>query len=204
MTVLDLTRTAATDAGVRVRSKSGTAVTLSAGVSATVNSGDSIANSAGSMASDERPARLSRGAPLPFASNGASASAAVVAGALSDASTSSIMLGCYWLGADSEFPLDPTDARRSVRTAHGITTESGPALTNGGSMALAMCFGCTLPTGFSAATIYTEVGLSSDTFDVWRNTTSTGAGVVRRCTQQSVPINTMFAIPADVYSIYVA
>jgi hypothetical protein len=194
MTVLDLTAAGAIGAGVTVSSKTSTTVTLSSAVSSAVGSGDSIVFSTCAAASSEGPASNTSGSIISFAQATASWGTVLAWGEF-DALTSGNLINWDWLGNDPWFPFDCTLASPGVLTAYGITAGSSPTLANGAAVALTARFGGTLPTGLSSQTAYTVAGLSSDTFNVGTNTSSTGAGMVRQITQQPIAINVSFSIP---------
>ena len=111
----------------------------------------------------------------------------VIAWGIYDALTGGNLLAWDYLGNDPWYPFTCTSASPGVITAIGITAGSNPALANGAVVVLNAEYGGTIPTGLTAGTQYTVAGLSADTFNVSTNTSSTGSGMVRQITAQSVP-----------------
>jgi hypothetical protein len=189
MTVNDATTSGVIPTATTVVSKTSTTVTISNAVTGGgVLNGDTITFSAFAAASGQGPSTATSSAAVTFAQATASWGT-VVAWGIYDASTSGDLLEWDWLGNDPWYPCSITLASPGVITAIGITAGSSPALANGASVALTARFGGALATGLSSETIYTVAGLSADTFNVGVNTSSTGSGMVRQVTQQSIPNN---------------
>lgn len=201
MTVRDLTTPGAIGAAVTVSSTTSTTVVLSASVSSATGASDTIAFSVFPAATGAGPANITSGAAVSFPQATASWGT-VLAWGVYDAATSGNLLYWDWLGNDPWFPFDCTSASPGVLTAYGITSGSSPALANGASVAVTARFGGTLPTGLSSETAVTVAGLSSDTFNVGVNTSSTGSGMVRQVTEQPIAVNVTFSIPSGSLSIY--
>ncbi len=113
----------------------------------------------------------------------------VIAWGIFDASSSGNLLFWDFLGADPWVPFSCTHASPGVLTAIGITANSSPTLANGAIVVVTSEYGGTLPTGLTQYTQYTVANLSADTFDTSTNTSSTGDGMVRQITVQSIPNN---------------
>ena len=111
----------------------------------------------------------------------------VIAWGIYDAATNGNLLAWDFLGNDPWVPFSCTNASPGVLTAIGITANSNPTLANGATVVVTNEYGGTLPTGLVQYTLYTVAGLSADTFNVGTNTSSTGDGLVRQITQQSIP-----------------
>lgn len=113
----------------------------------------------------------------------------VIAWGLYDASTAGNLLAWDFLGNDPWYPFTCTLASPGKLTAIGITAGSSPALANGAIVVVTAEYGGALPTGLTQYTEYTVANLASDVFDVSVNTSSTGNGMVRQITVQTIPIN---------------
>lgn len=111
----------------------------------------------------------------------------VIAWGIYDALTGGNLLAWDYLGNDPWVPFSCSDASPGVLTAIGITAGSTPALANGALVVLNEEYGGAAPAGLTAGTVYTVAGLSADTFNVGIATTSTGSGMVRQLTSQTVP-----------------
>ena len=111
----------------------------------------------------------------------------IIAWGIYDASTTGNLLYWDFLGADPWVPCTITLASPGVITAIGITANSTPTLANGAVVVFESTYGGTLPVAITQYTQFTVAGLSSDTFNVSTNTASTGNGMVRQITVQSVP-----------------
>lgn len=113
----------------------------------------------------------------------------VIAWGIYDAASSGNLQFWDFLGNDPWVPFSCTLASPGILTAIGITANSSPTLANGATVVVTSEYGGTLPTGLVQYTLYTVAGLSADTFNVATNTSSTGDGLVRQITQQSIPSN---------------
>jgi len=170
-----------------------TAVGTDAGTGFTEVSGGAYARAAttGSTwnaASGTAPSTLTNSAAIAFPQATANWGT-VIAWGLYDASTAGDLLAWDFLGNDPWFPFSCTLASPGVLTAIGITAGSSPTLVNGAGVVVSSEYGGTLPTGLTQYSIYTVAGLSADTFNVSTNTSTTGSGLVRQITQQSIPTN---------------
>lgn len=170
-----------------------TAVGTDAGTGFTEVSGGSYARVATSgatwnAASGTAPSTTSNASTITFPQATASWGT-VIAFGLFDASSGGNLLAWDFLGNDPWVPFSCTLASPGVLTAIGITANSNPTLANGAPVVVSSEYGGTLPTGLTQYTVYTVAGLSSDTFNVGTNTSSTGDGMVRQITQQPIAIN---------------
>ena len=111
----------------------------------------------------------------------------IIAWGIYDAVTTGNLLYWDFLGNDPWVPCSITLASPGVITAIGITAGSAPTLANGAIVVFESTYGGTLPVAIVQYTQQTVAGLSSDTFNVSVNTASTGNGMVRQITVQSVP-----------------
>jgi len=189
MQVFDSTAPSVIPGSTTVSSVTATTVVMSQNATgAGVGSGDTILFSAFGAATGQGPATATSVSTVTFAQATASWGTAVAWGVY-DALTSGNLLEWDWLGNDPWYPCSITNASPGVITAIGITAGSTPALANGATVALTARFGGSIATGLTAETVYTVAGLSSDTFNVSTNTTSTGSAMVRQITQQPIAIN---------------
>lgn len=132
------------------------------------------------------PSTDTSNAAISFASAGSNWGT-VVAWGLFDAATAGNLLVWDWLGNDPWWPCVITSASPGVVTAYGFTAACSPTLANGASVVFDAEYGGSLPTGLSAQTPETVAGLSSDTFNVGVNTSSTGSCMVRQIVSQAIP-----------------
>jgi hypothetical protein len=168
-----------------------TAVGTDAGTGFTEVSGGSYARVTTSGAtwnapSGSQPSTLSNAAQIQFVQATANWGT-VIAFGLYDASSSGNLLAWDFLGSDPWYPFECTLASPGVLTAFGITAGSSPTLANGASVVVSAEYGGSLPTGFSQYTTGTVASLSADVFNIGVNTSSTGSGLIRQYTQQSIP-----------------
>lgn len=168
-----------------------TAVGVDAGTGFTEVSGGSYARVATSgstwnAASGSQPSTLTNNGAIQFAQATANWGT-VIAFGLYDALTNGNLLAWDFLGNDPWYPFDCTSASPGVLTAIGITAGSTPNLANGAAVVVSNEYGGSLPTGFSQYSTGTVAGLSADTFNIGINTSSTGSGLIRQYTQQSIP-----------------
>lgn len=136
-------------------------------------------------ASGSAPSQISNASAITFAT--ATANWGTVVGfGLFDALTAGNPLVFDWLGNFAWLPFTCTLASPGVLTApaHGYA--------NADSVVLASEFGGTLPTGFTAGTVQTVAGITTDTFNIGVNSTTTGNGMVRKTVSQSVPSGVQF------------
>lgn len=113
----------------------------------------------------------------------------IIAWGIYDASSSGNLLFWDFLGNDPWYPFTATLASPSILNAPGITAGSLPVLANGAAVVTTAEYGGTLPTGFTQYAVGTVASLSADTFSIGVNASSTGNGMVRQITQQSIPSN---------------
>lgn len=182
-----------------VLSISGTTVTLT-GTAAHASSGaaDSLYFSAfpfPSASSGTEPAvtpsQVANGAAIAFAQSTASWGTAVAFG-LYDAVTAGNLIRFDFLGNFKWLPFSCTSASPGVLTApaHGFA--------NGDPVVVTSKDGGTLPTtGGSWAGVLTVASSATDTFTAGVNTTGTGSGLVRKITQQVIPINSTYSFAAS-------
>lgn len=191
MTVFDNTSTGAITAGTTVVSKTGTTVTLSAAVNSAVGSGDSISFSAFGRTSGTGPSTITNVAAVTFAAATANWGTVVCFG-LYDASTSGNLQIWDWIGNFQWLPCSITLA------SPGVFNAKGSAYTNGDSVVFSVEYGGTAPSGITPGdTIQTVAGASGDTFNIGLNTTTTGSGMIRKITQQSIPSGITATFPAS-------
>jgi hypothetical protein len=110
----------------------------------------------------------------------------IIAFGLYDSLSGGNLLAWDFLGNDPWFPFTCTNASPGVLTAIGITAGSNPVLVNGATVVATDEYGGALPTGLTRYSLNTVNGLSSDTFNVGVNTSSTGDGMIRQITQQVI------------------
>lgn len=191
MAIYDNTTPAAIPAATTVLSTTGTTVVMSAnaaggGVGGTDSIGFSAFSAAIASSGTEpavAPGQVQNNATITFPQ--ATASWGTVLGfGLFDAATVGNLLEFDWMGA---FPWKPFTA---TLASPGVLTSPAHGYANGDSVAVTSKFGGTLPTtGGSWAGALTVAGSTTDTFTAGVNTTSTGSGMVRKVTQQAIPIN---------------
>lgn len=89
-----------------------------------------------------------------------------------------------YLGSYGWVPFSSSSASPGVITcpAHGFSA--------GDSVVISSEYGGTLPTGFTNGLIGTVATVTTDTFNIATNTTSTGSGNLRKIATQVVPNNT--------------
>ena len=177
-----------------------TAVGTDAGTGFTEVSGGSYARVAASgsvwnAASGSDPSTITNASAVTFPTSTASWGNVIAVG-LYDASTAGNLLDWDFLGNDPWFPFTSTLASPGVFTAIGITAGSTPTLANGATVVFDSEWGGTLPTGITQYTSYTVAGLSADTFNVGTNTSTTGSGMVRQFTTQTISNNVTFSFAA--------
>lgn len=206
MSVRNITSPATIPGGTTVVSKTGTTVTMSANAAgAGVGNGDSIrfssftaATAASGTEPDTLPAQVVNNSVVTFPQ--ATADWGVVtAFGLYDASTTGNLLAFDFLGNYEWHPFTCTSASPGVLTSPGI------GFANGNSAVVTEKYGGSLPTtGGSWAGIKTVANVSGDTFTVGVNTTSTGDGLIRRVTQQSIPENVTASFAASTLTVTAA
>jgi hypothetical protein len=198
MTATDTTATTVIPAGSTILSKTATTVTISANVTgAGVGNGDNIVfcafpASTASVGTEPSvtPASVTNGSIVTFAA--ATANWGTIIGfGLFDALTSGNLISLDYIGNFKWLPFACTLASPGVltSTAHGYSNADPVVVT-------AKFDGGLLPTtAGSWAGVLTVAGVTTDTFTAGVNTTSTGEGMVRKITQQSIPsgITTTFA-----------
>lgn len=116
--------------------------------------------------------------------------------AIYDAVTSGNFFWWDYLGNFKWLPFTATNASPSVltSTAHGYA--------NGDSVVVTQKYGGTLPTtAGSWAGLLTVAGATTDTFNVSVNSTSTGDGLVRKVTQQSIPANVTASFATSTFNL---
>lgn len=182
-----------------------TAVGTDGGTGFTEVSGGSYARAAApasswNAASGSDPSTASNSAAIAFPTSTASWGD-VIAFGVYDAATGGNLLDWDWIGNDKWFPFTCTSASPGVLTAIGITAGSTPTLADGALVVVDAEWGGTLPTGLAVDTQYTVAGLSADTFNVGVNTTTTGSGMVRQVTPQTIPNNTTFSFAAGALTL---
>lgn len=103
-----------------------------------------------------------------------------------DAVTGGNFLGGDYVGNYKWLPFSCTAASPGVLTVDNASD----AFANGTPVVVTAKFGGVLPTtGGSWAGVLTTVGLSGASFNVGINTSTTGGGMIRQVTQQSIPAN---------------
>jgi hypothetical protein len=188
MSIYDVTASSVIPAGTTVLSTTGTTVVMSANASgAGVGSGDSIAFSTFAAPTGSAPTTSTSNSQANFVTATASWGT-VIAWGLYDAVSSGNLLEWDYLGNYSWLPATVSSASPGVITAkaHGYAA-SDPLIYSAE-------YGGTAPS-FSQSTftgVLLAVGPATDTFTVTNggtavNTSSTGSGMVRKITQQSVP-----------------
>jgi hypothetical protein len=109
----------------------------------------------------------------------------VVAFGLYDAVTSGNLLAFDYIGNFKWLPFTCTLA------SPGVFTSTAHGYANGDTVVVTQKYGGVLPTtGGSFACLLTVANVTTDTFTVGVNTTSTGDGLVRKVTQQIIGNNT--------------
>lgn len=186
MTVYDATNQQAIGT---VSSTAGTTLTLTSNAAhASSGAADTLNFSAFGNASGTAPSSLTNGGVITFPAATASWGT-VVAWGLYDASTSGNLLWWDYLGNFNWTPCTISSASPAVITskAHGISA--------GGFFVFSTEYGGTAPT-FSSGNLTgiltaSATGLGTDTLEnnATTNTSSTGDGMIRQVTQQSIPVN---------------
>ena len=193
MSIRDVTTPSAISAATTVLSTTGTTVVMSANAAGGgVVNADSICFSAFAppiASSGAEPATISgfsQNTNTSFSFVQSTASwGTVLAFGLFDAVTAGNLRWWDFLGNFAWKPFTATSATPGIltSTAHGYSNSDPVVVT-------AKFDGTTLPTtGGSWAGALTVADVTTDTFTAGVNTTSTGAGMVRKILQQSVPIN---------------
>jgi hypothetical protein len=152
-----------------------------------VGDGDTITFSAFGAATGQGPALATSIASATFQQATASWGVAVATG-IYDAINGGNLLDWDWLGNDPWFPCSISLASPGIITAPGITAGSLPPLANGASVVFTARFGGTLPAAIASESPKTVAGLISDAFNVGINTATSGSGMVRQITQQSIGV----------------
>lgn len=189
MTVYDTT--SAKPVGT-VLTYSGTALVLTANASNN-SSGttDNLTFSAFSAATGTGPSTITNSAAVAFVLSTASWGTAIAFG-FYDALTSGNLLDWDWLGNYAWLPCTISLASPGVFTAHAH------GYSNGNSVVYSVEYGGTAPTGLAAGnTIQTVAGVTTDTFNVGVNTSTTGNGLVRQILQQVIPSNNIVSFAAS-------
>lgn len=146
-------------------------------------------------ASGSSPSSITNSALLAFPT--ATASWGTIVGfGIFDALTGGNLLVFDWLGNFSWSPFTCTSA------SPGIITAPAHGYANGDSVILASEFGGTLPSGFTAGGVQTVAGITTDTFNIGVNTTTTGNGMVRKTVSQQVPSGVTFQFPISNLQIF--
>lgn len=144
------------------------------------------------------PANINNGAVISFLQATLSWGTVTSFG-LYDAVTSGNLLWWDYLGNFKYLPFSGSLASPSVLTspAHGYA--------NGDSVVVTAKDGGTLPaTAGSWAGLLTVAGVTTDTFTAGVNSTSTGDGMVRKVTQQSIPQNVTASFAASSFTLSAA
>jgi hypothetical protein len=150
------------------------------------------------------PAVITNAAAKTFGTCTASPGSAIVAWGIYDASTGGNLLvwDYVWAGGSAGqgayLPFSCTSA------SPGVITSPAHGLANGDQVVLTAEYGGTLPTGVAAGTLVTVAGVTTDTFNVGVNTTSTGSGTLRKVVPQSVVNNLSMSLPAGSITIVAA
>jgi len=118
---------------------------------------------------------------------------------LYDASSSGNLLWWDYLGNFKWSPFTCTSA------SPGVLTVTDQSFVNGEVAVVTAKYGGTLPTtAGSWAGVLTVAGVSGSTFNLGVNTTSTGDGMVRQITQQSIPANVTASFAAATITLSLA
>jgi hypothetical protein len=188
MSIRDVTSASVIPASTTVLSTTGTTVVMSANATgAGVGNGDSIAFSAFAAATGSAPSTATSNAITTFPTATANWGT-VLAWGLYDAVSSGNLLAWDYLGNYAWLPCTISSASPGVFTAHA----HGYSVND--NVIYSTEYGGTAPT-FSQSNLTGIVQLAhaaTDTFDVTNaatavNTSSTGNGLVRKVTEQSVP-----------------
>lgn len=198
MSVADITAPSVIPAATTVSSVTATTVVMSANATgAGVGSGDTIVFSAFTPATGSAPSTVTNNSIITFPQATASWGT-VVAFELRDAVTSGNLLAWDYMGNFSWLPATVSSASPGVITAHAH------GYSNGDSFVFSTEYGGTAPT-FSAGNytgLQTVAGSATDAFNVTGvNTSATGNGMVRKVTQQSIPINVTASFAASTLTI---
>lgn len=191
MNVFDLTTM--TQIGT-VLTWTGTALVLTGNAAANSSgSTDNLCFSAFSAASGSAPSTITNAATITFPQASAGWGT-VVAFALYDAVTTGNELLWDYIGNFSWLPATVSAA------SPGVITAKANGYSNGDSFVFSTEYGGTAPT-FSAGNytgLQTVAGVATDSFNVTGvNTSATGSGMVRKVTQQSIPINVTASFAAS-------
>jgi hypothetical protein len=185
-------------AATTVLSTTGTTVVMSANATGGgVGNGDTIVFSAFTPATGSAPSTVTNASVVTFPQATASWGT-VIAFELRDASSSGNLLAWDYMGNFSWLPATVSAASPGVITAHSH------GYSNGDSFQFSTEYGGTAPS-FSAGNytgLQTVAGSATDTFNVTGvNTSATGNGMVRKVTQQSIPINVTASFAASTLTI---
>lgn len=206
MTIRDQTTASVIPAATTVLSTTGTTVVMSAnatggGVGATdvitFSAWPAAAASTGTEPS-VTPVNVVNGAVITFAQATLSWGT-VLSWGLYDAVTSGNLLFLDFLGNNKWLPFSCTNA------SPGVFTSPAHGYANGNFVEVTTKFGGTLPTtAGSFVGALTVAGATTDTFNVGVNTTSTGDGLVRQITEQSIPANVTASFAASTFTLSIA
>lgn len=153
------------------------------------------ANSSGSEPSVTAAAATS-GAAATFAASGATAWGTAVAWGIFDAATSGNNLFWDWIGNNKWFPFTGSNASPCVLTNFDVSP------TTGANLVVTAKEGSALPaTGGSWAGALTATNISGSTFSAGVNSTGTGDGLFRLITEQVIPINSTYSVPAGSFIV---
>lgn len=149
-------------------------------------------------ASGSAPSTTTNAADITFALSGSSWGTVIALGAY-DALTSGNLLWWDYLGNFSWLPFTCTNATPGVLTApaHGYS--------NGDSVVVNIEYGGSLPTtGGSWSGLLTVANVTTDTFTVGVNTTSTGNGQIRKISSQAIAAGVRTVILAGSLTVSLA
>lgn len=204
MSVRNVTAPTTVAASTVVVSKTSTTVVMSNNAAgAGVGNGDTIrfsaflppTNAVGTEP-DTLPANSTNGSIVTFAEAGTGGWGTVTAFGIYDAVTVGNLVAFDYLGNFTWEPFTCTLA------SPGVLTSAAHGYTNGQFVAVTEKYGGSLPvTGGAWAGIKTVANVTTDTFTVGVNTTSTGEGLVRRLTQQSIPENITASFAATTLTV---
>jgi hypothetical protein len=210
MAILDATTPASITAGTTVLSTTGTTVTMSANAAGTVGNGDSIVFSAFNPAAGSQPSTDTNNAVITFAQATGAGFGTVIAWGLYDALSSGNLWLWDFLG---NFAWIPTSANSA---SPGVFTNHAHGYSNNDPIVCSIEFGGTFPTvtqgTLTGYTVNYVSSVATDTFQLTTvagggqniNTSATGAVMVRKLTQQSIPANVTASFAASAFTLSAA
>ncbi len=148
-------------------------------------------------ASGTSPSSISNASTVTFPTCGATAGANIIAWGLYDASTGGNLLAWDYLYAGGSGSSGAWLPFSCTAASPGVLTSPAHGFSSGDSIVVTAEYGGTLPaTAGSWTGLLTVAGVTTDTFTAGVNTTSTGAGLLRKVVPQAMVTNLTLSFPA--------